>query len=452
MKGKTTIQLFDAKTNKEVQRTVDTNFFTNAYKKYIEDVLNNFHLPCVGAVDLGRWCSTSPKDCMRGLLLFDSVFPENADTFFPTTQVEIGHAGGDYAGTDIYRGDFNASESGDIENGYRLVWDFATDKANGTIASVCLTTLKGGNNGYKNQGVNDSDYGYQGIASGGNPSQINGYGFLSTESGTQGRLLVGMTQDKTKMFIQTEYAGNGSRAISLYTYNMSKSNLAFAERPIAVSPISEQPYAQKADIILPNSHYLWLFVHGNTIYGFYLDRSVTPNLSYLKTYDSSLNELSSIQLDGKLPQYSEAIYFGIVGDYLYAKVYNENNLYKYNRTTGAYIEKVTGPGAFEYVGNFDNDRLILFTSGGSVYYLYNGTQYFGPFRTYFNTDRYFLRRPQLYPGTNMYLNFGNYSYYTTAVYLGFGYFGPTLFTINNLATPVIKDNTKTMKVTYDITW
>lgn len=51
--------------------------------------------------------------------------------------------------TDTSIGTYNANESGRIENGkgYRHVWDFASDKANGEIGCICLTTKDGGTNG-----------------------------------------------------------------------------------------------------------------------------------------------------------------------------------------------------------------------------------------------------------------------------------------------------------------
>ncbi|MFR0870098.1 MAG: hypothetical protein ACLSG5_01235 [Oscillospiraceae bacterium] len=67
----------------------------------------------------------------------------------PLTNEEIGHAGIANTNTDTSIGTYNANESGRIENGkgYRHVWDFASDKANGEISCICLTTKDGGTNG-----------------------------------------------------------------------------------------------------------------------------------------------------------------------------------------------------------------------------------------------------------------------------------------------------------------
>lgn len=68
----------------------------------------------------------------------------------PWTNEEIGHAGISNTSTDKSIGTYNANESGRIENGkgYRHVWDFASDRANGEISCICMTTKDGGTCGY----------------------------------------------------------------------------------------------------------------------------------------------------------------------------------------------------------------------------------------------------------------------------------------------------------------
>lgn len=76
--------------------------------------------------------------------------PENGNNMMlPWTNEEVGHAGIANTNTDTSIGTYNSNESGRIENGkgYRHVWDFASDKANGEIGCICLTTKDGGTNG-----------------------------------------------------------------------------------------------------------------------------------------------------------------------------------------------------------------------------------------------------------------------------------------------------------------
>ena len=86
-----------------------------------------------------------------GVLVFRDKIEENADNvMMPWDNEEIGHAGMATNNANKKTGTYNTNESGRIENGkgYRHVWDFGTDKANGNISCICLTTKDGGSNGY----------------------------------------------------------------------------------------------------------------------------------------------------------------------------------------------------------------------------------------------------------------------------------------------------------------
>lgn len=75
-----------------------------------------------------------------GIMLFDEVLSDStSDYYIPTTKV-TGYASQEaYAGIDTARGSVNQTESGLQEDGsYKLVWDFATSQANGTIKSLGL--------------------------------------------------------------------------------------------------------------------------------------------------------------------------------------------------------------------------------------------------------------------------------------------------------------------------
>lgn len=81
-----------------------------------------------------------------GLLLFEDEVDEDADNIWPRNGNKvIGQAGsGSYSGANLKAGSYNETESGPVENGYRHVWDFTTNQANGQISCACLTTRSGG--------------------------------------------------------------------------------------------------------------------------------------------------------------------------------------------------------------------------------------------------------------------------------------------------------------------
>lgn len=447
MQGKTTIQLFDAKTQKEVQRVEDKNLITNAYKRYIEDYINNYHIGPVFS-GLPNWINATPYDMTRGVILFDTPLAESADKIYPANQECVGHAGGDYSGTDIYRGDYNAAESGDIEDGYRHVWDFATDKANGTIACVCLTTLNGGNCGYKSQTTLLAEYPQGGITASGNNPYSN---ILSSVENNYCKP-VGFTNNHMKFFVQVGYSY--ADTVRVRGYWGKKSGIGFKEK---LGMFNSNQYDE---LIIPcdNPWYVSSALVNDVLYVLRapFSESISP---VLKVYDiSDFSEVASVTLNtptGRVLDVSNFEYspmFGIIGDELIVKERNANNVLRFNKNTGAYLGDLSHPVSnLSRVYNFTKEWVRL-ANTSSTYYLYNGTNYLGPFLANPNTGL-----SQSYPdfvqamGENspVICSFG---YNSTTLRETIGVFAPCLFSINNLSTPVVKDDTKTMKVTYDITW
>ena len=148
LKGIATIQLFDAKTGELQQEVKEENMITNA----VEECLN---LPDYMATGLDRnedrshrlvsYRNSIANNFFNGVLIYRDPIEENAEKVMPPfDNPEIGHAGDTTAVTLDHQGTYNTVESGEIENGIRRVWDFATDRANGKISCVCLTSRAGG--------------------------------------------------------------------------------------------------------------------------------------------------------------------------------------------------------------------------------------------------------------------------------------------------------------------
>jgi hypothetical protein len=456
MQGKTTIQLFDAKTKKEVQRVTDKNLITNAYKKYIEDYLNSYPL---GLQKNPRgWLNATPLDMARGIVLFDSPLPENPNVIYPTTQECIGHAGGDYAGADIYRGDYNSAESGDITNGYRQVWDFASDKANGTISSVGLTSRRGGDYGYKSQGVFSGLYTDTGEAGLTDESMYLSSIPLFRVDSKKPRVM-GFTSNLLNTFVQV-----GSRTsdnpVKVIKFSTKKSGLGFKQMAsMFTTNSSNQPQHTEYSFILGQNEYVSFFVFNNIVYGLWYNTSTTALT--LKTYNLEMVEQSSLDLGtGRTPNYSRfevSPTCGIIGDFLYVKRNEHNSLYKFNLSTGEYVEAIAHPslGSYPFVNNFSTTLLRLVDHSDAnyyTYYLYNGNEFYGPYygRIYNQYYKYAAYAQLLSDNSPIMAIYGRNQ--SDTLYGALSCFAPCLFSINNLATPVVKDDTKTMKVTYDITW
>ena len=154
IKGKATIQLFDEKSGEVVKELHEENMITNA----VDTILNPPDYIEIGMDSdndrsfnmLRDFAGNLADTAFRGVIVCRDKIPEDGNNMMlPWTNEEIGHAGIANTNTDTSIGTYNANESGRIENGkgYRHVWDFASDKANGEISCICLTTKDGGANG-----------------------------------------------------------------------------------------------------------------------------------------------------------------------------------------------------------------------------------------------------------------------------------------------------------------
>lgn len=147
MNGKATLILKDANSGRIVKCVEEHNMVTNALKSI-------FDFPKCAL--FGSWNFSNGveqyfpiwKNLLGGVFLFGNNIPEDPNGFMPPKNIEpVASAGRAYTGTNPARGSYNAGESGPIENGYRQVWDFTTDKANGVIRCIALTSAMAGNAG-----------------------------------------------------------------------------------------------------------------------------------------------------------------------------------------------------------------------------------------------------------------------------------------------------------------
>ena len=150
LKGKTTFELTDVNTG-EVEVIEDSNMITNGLQEFLRtygyfgcDILNNDNMR-----NNSLWVNL-----LGGLFLFDSRLEENVEnTFMPAGVKMIGNGSKDVSnnGAVTELGSYNSTESGLQSDGsIKLVYDFSTQQANGTIACACLTSKIGGYMGMGN--------------------------------------------------------------------------------------------------------------------------------------------------------------------------------------------------------------------------------------------------------------------------------------------------------------
>lgn len=149
MHGYTKIELTDVKTGK-VETVEKHNIVTNAVVR----VFNSFSraIDIRATVSNNGYRSLGGDDLLTGLYgglcLYDTALGSDPDTLFAPAEAGIvGAACYKDVNTSTIpcRGSYNAAESDiALEKGYAtFVYDFTTNQANGTIASVCLTSVRG---------------------------------------------------------------------------------------------------------------------------------------------------------------------------------------------------------------------------------------------------------------------------------------------------------------------
>ncbi len=101
-----------------------------------------------------------------GIFLFEAPQTEDVNNIYPKgTAVLTGYASNHVNGvlTDKKLGSMDVANSGPVENGYKFVWDFTTEQANGIISCLALTTAAAGRVGlgmYYTLGTDASAIGY----------------------------------------------------------------------------------------------------------------------------------------------------------------------------------------------------------------------------------------------------------------------------------------------------
>lgn len=152
MKGRASIQLFNAETGEKEYETTEENLITKAVDRLINPPIETVITTEKYAGNALRWSFNQlVSAAYGGLLLFANSHEENLDNIYPTKDDElVGYASSATNVTTPKEGVRNEIETGFIDDddgnhiGYKFVWDFSTSQANGTISSISLTSDGGG--------------------------------------------------------------------------------------------------------------------------------------------------------------------------------------------------------------------------------------------------------------------------------------------------------------------
>lgn len=142
--GHTKITLRDVKTG-EVKVVEKDNMVTSAIANlFANNYANTLNVASSDIMPL--------RKMFGGVLCFANQLTENAANIYPpdqSTNALIAHAGDATASAPANPklGALNETESGEITNGYKWVWDWTTSQGNGTIGAVGLCAAVGGSCG-----------------------------------------------------------------------------------------------------------------------------------------------------------------------------------------------------------------------------------------------------------------------------------------------------------------
>ncbi|SEA06206.1 hypothetical protein SAMN04515656_10350 [Eubacterium aggregans] len=540
LKGKTTIQLFDATTGEEVLNVEDENMVTDAVSSLCNNASKYFVQNVFGAEYEFDFVALTGKliDSMfSGLMLFDENIPENKNTFFaPPNATLVGKAKKLTNTADRFTGVLNETETVTLDNGKKYVWDFATNKANEQIKSVCLTSAAGGYCGTYCEPKTDfseaigSMYPIQAprVTNSGN-SKVGDYyyryykligsfkdtsnSFPASDYATQyselcnlknkNAYLIGVNSDGNFVYAMTT-VGSNSVAISVYDYKKEKSRTFGLNANSYSGKYSEDllnSVTLTSDVATFSSPLYWKTIEQNT-YSIYIDSNkklnvIVVNLDTLTITKQVCDTVQDAVLGANLQ------INGTDGQYIYTVntdssknsdgKYKGISLYKINIDDFSDYELIQITEPFEKAGSgATSGEMYIPFYAKSINYLksvhqnasqlligVNANMYYYSGRSA-TTNGIFYIALNIKDGTCEY--FGEYSrvsnYSGGMIYniLTFGPLNPIqapdcpiclghksdtniyytlpmmfLSTINNLSQPVVKNETQTMKVTYEIT-
>ena len=498
IKGIAKVQLFD-ENNKIVHEKEEENIITDGINRLLAPKSfmlakgsgSNYYKNCFG----GLLTTDSPYGYLplyslfQGVLLFSDFIPENANTILPPDpRKNMAYAGNEYALNNKNRGTYNANESGEIQDGYRHVWDFATDKANGEIKCLCLTTPIGGNLGWTQiDGMREDNtaavVGWTaGIACSSytNSSSNNGkienvynfylpgiccYHYNCTNLETENFICIAPGEDaKNNVYLVKT---SNSKKLKLTDKNLmqnasinSFNNLNFEVTEIIDLPTNFQTLAERMYFYDGHLHHIETAGGGSsnmTVYHFrYLLDGTFVDLTQF-VIDKSLLPVASPYLESGHAFYYEGFYCITAKD-----AFKQNCIFKFTSAGSKEDEivfKVYGPeqGDKFYDSSISSYPLwlpeidaMVFIEEDYIFILYSNFETEVKKGGGLNEQRikYF------YEEDRSVLPFLGASYYSTSssYYVGrVGYckFSNFLLSINNI-TPVTKTTATTMKVTYEI--
>lgn len=437
MEGKATFTLAMADSGRVVRQFTEHNLVTDAMRRLLSP-------PAYALFKQFSWSdfmrSSLPlyKNLCGGIMLLGNTLDERTDNVMLTENtIPVATAGDPYSGTLQTRGTLNSNESYAMGNGYHFTWDFGTDKANGTIKSVALTSRLFGNSGF---------------------AAVESAGSIFMDPATKST----GTMNNQISHAYGQYLCTPAKCTHIYFRKTDASNMVFTRiKSPDMSAVGITDSVDLTDVAQPaDTVRVTLPIEVDASMKVFVDSSEGKVYFFGKAVQEGDNRLrldyATVDLDSftvsaarswtmnaaKFTVYSAAVH----GGRLY--VSNGKELMAFS-SSGDLAESWTGSfssGMWFYTVNgvlkyYNTDRKVNSLYNGKWYASYGG----GDLGLGYSADI----KPPYFPAhiMNQYMaesQAGSQDPYLIAA-------ADYLATVNNLSEPLVKTNEHTLKITYDIT-
>lgn len=459
LKGEMVIELTDENSG-TVETITEENMVTNAVNHLLG--MNPMGIFYAGSGQYDehiQWDQNLIPICpnmIGGILLYSSTLTENANNLYPSSaNLPVAYASNDVNATaDTARGSMNLVESRALDDGFKFVWEFTPSQGNGTIAAVALTSALGGKVVYGNE--------------------INAqYPFLAVKK-TRIDDLADSEIAELYSAVEVDFENN-----CMYSMRFIDSSVVIRQKklPVFTIGLNDRINDSTCDLIeetviqCSTFHFLGSYTpygdfldgHDGYWYGFanQANSSGDATMYWVKIRKSDMSKtegvwtLSNAHLKAigsfKVDSYVQRSSRGVIRNgYLYLMNYDDDGVYKINLSNTTDItlislgfesdgRNVSGSSTSQNFMVLVNDLIIgydyMITINDTVIQTIGAIKFENLGTPIFQYKEYL---------TGWGGNYGS-DYHNTWLLM------PYLATINNLASAIVKNTDKTMKITYTLT-
>lgn len=451
IKGKTIIELHDAKTGRLVKRTEDNNMLTKAlYYFYDQGGMTN-----PTAFGNNNIKNNALQYLLGGILCLDTELDEDNEIVRVPAGVGM-TANGAYnvvnTGNPPELGSWNENESGWQQDGsYKMVWDYTTSQGNGTIACVCLSSWFGA---YKGIGNKSNTMKVNNVAT------IGGYNSINSK-GVEGGAIVGY-KDNVVYMLNSDFKNKTTISLKKYKFPFAGIDLRnvmtaeLIEEKTLNLPSNLQGLTSgsgSANVSLDE-----VYIKGNKAYclinrHFYYDNRVTGDI-HIAEFDVTTEQITNswvVDVSSETPQVNMT---GISDKYVVAGLVwveyrNQANSGDITDETGIYNNASSAEHIYLETIDTDLFEVVGRYNAGSAGYVYAQ----GSIDITTGLLLPGNGQGEIMPRTGGFMGNNNLLKVCSDTSAGTAYIARDpryIASINNLEEPVTKTGDKTMKVTYVI--